>query len=85
MSATFSSAADDFETPYGPEMTELAGGSNFILGMQDGPDYRRMKSVVLGAFPPGEVEALVRPIAARHSRDDHGHAPHPASTPWRTS
>ena len=60
---------DEFETPYGPEMAELAGGSNFILGMQDGPDYRRMKSAVLSAFPPAEVEAAVRPIAARHSRD----------------
>ena len=31
----------DFETPYGPEMTEFAGGANFILGMSDGEDYRR--------------------------------------------
>jgi Dyp-type peroxidase family len=60
---------DEFETPYGPEMTEIARGSNFILGMQDGPDYRRMKSSVLTAFPPDEVEAAVRPIAARHSRE----------------
>jgi Dyp-type peroxidase family len=59
----------EFETPYGPEMTEIAGGSNFILGMKDGPDYRRMKSSVLSAFPPDEVEAIVRPIAARHSRE----------------
>ena len=60
---------DEFQTPYGPEMIEIAGGSNFILGMQDGPDYRRMKSAVLSAFPPDEVEAVVRPIAARHSRE----------------
>lgn len=60
---------DEFETPYGPEMAELARGSNFILGMQDGADYRRMKSSVLSAFPPAEVEALVRPIAARHSQE----------------
>lgn len=60
---------DEFETPYGPEMTELARGSNFILGMQDGADYRRMKSSVLSAFPPAEIEALVRPIAARHSQE----------------
>ncbi len=57
----------DFETPYGPEMIELAGGANFILGMADGEDYRRLKSVVLGAFPPDEVEARVRPIAARRA------------------
>ncbi|MCV3208286.1 cytochrome P450 [Mesorhizobium sp. YC-39] len=60
---------DEFQTPYGPEMTELARGSNFILGMQDGADYRRMKSSVLSAFPPAEVEAAVRPIAARHSME----------------
>jgi cytochrome P450/deferrochelatase/peroxidase EfeB len=59
----------EFETPYGPEMIEIAAGSNFILGMQDGPDYRRMKSSVLSAFPPDEVETVVRPIAARHSRE----------------
>src|SRR5262245_9302153 len=60
---------DEFETPYGPEMTEIAGGSNFILGMKDGPGYRRMKSSVLSAFPVDEVEAVVRPMAARHARD----------------
>jgi len=60
---------DEFQTPYGPEMTEFARGSNFILGMQDGADYRRMKSSVLSAFPPAEVEAVVRPIAARHSQE----------------
>ncbi|RVD59136.1 cytochrome P450 [Mesorhizobium sp. M2D.F.Ca.ET.185.01.1.1] len=60
---------DEFETPYGPEMAELARGSNFILGMQDGAAYRQMKSAVLSAFPPAEVEAAVRPIAERHSRD----------------
>ncbi|MEP6564053.1 MAG: cytochrome P450 [Mesorhizobium sp.] len=65
---------DEFETPYGPEMAELARGSNFILGMQDGADYRRMKSSVLSAFPPAEVEAVVRPIAARHSREIMTHA-----------
>ncbi|MDP3898265.1 MAG: Dyp-type peroxidase [Mesorhizobium sp.] len=60
---------DEFATPYGPDMTEMGGGANFILGMQDGADYRKMKSSVLSAFPPDEVERLVRPIAAKHSRD----------------
>ncbi|TGV41236.1 cytochrome, partial [bacterium M00.F.Ca.ET.168.01.1.1] len=60
---------DEFETPYGSEMTELARGSNFILGMQDSAAYRQMKSAVLSAFPPSEVEAAVRPIAERHSHD----------------
>ncbi|TGT60065.1 cytochrome P450 [Mesorhizobium sp. M00.F.Ca.ET.170.01.1.1] len=59
---------DEFETPYGPEMTEL-GGSTFILGMQDGAAYRQMKSAVLSAFPPAVVEAVVRPIAERHARE----------------
>ncbi len=60
---------DVFQTPYGPEMTEIAGGKNFILGMQDGPEYRRMKSIVLSAFPVDEVEEVVRPLAAKHARD----------------
>jgi cytochrome P450 len=59
---------DVFQTPYGLEMTEIAGGTNFILGMQDGPDYRRMKSHVLSAFPIDEVESVVRPLSARHAR-----------------
>lgn len=59
----------EFITPYGLEMTEMAGGSNFILGMQDGPDYRKLKKPLLSAFPPAEVEARVRPIAARHARE----------------
>jgi Dyp-type peroxidase family len=59
---------DIFTTPYGPEMSELAGGSNFILGLQDGKDYRRMKSAVLSAFPPHEVEQRVRPIASGHAQ-----------------
>ncbi|AEH89919.1 cytochrome P450 [Mesorhizobium opportunistum] len=58
----------EFETPFGRDMAEMAGGVNFILGMQDGSDYRRMKSVILSAFPPVEVEARVRPIARLHSR-----------------
>ncbi|RUM99557.1 cytochrome P450 [Pseudaminobacter arsenicus] len=58
---------DEFETPYGSEMAEMAGGANFILGMRDGPAYRRMKSTVLSAFPVDEVEQMVRPIAARHA------------------
>ncbi|HEV7251599.1 MAG TPA: cytochrome P450 [Mesorhizobium sp.] len=57
----------DFETPYGPEMAEIAAGPTFILGLQDGPAYRRLKSLVLAAFPPDEVEAAVKPLAARHA------------------
>lgn len=58
----------EFITPYGPEMTEMAGGANFVLGMQDGEDYRKLKKPLLSAFPPAEVEQRVRPIAARHAR-----------------
>lgn len=65
---------DVFETPFGPEMREMAGGADFVLGMQDGPDYRRLKSALLSAFPPAEVEKKVRPIAARHSREIMRHA-----------
>ncbi|MCT7375561.1 cytochrome P450 [Chelativorans salis] len=60
---------DVFQTPYGPEMTEIAGGQNFILGMHDGPQYRHMKSTILSAFPIDEVEQVVRPLAARHAEE----------------
>ncbi len=59
----------EFQTPFGLEMAEMAGGSNFILGMQDGEDYRRMKSACLSVFPIEEVEDVVRPIAARLARE----------------
>lgn len=60
---------DVFHTPFGPEMAEMAGGANFILGMQDGPAYRRLKSAILRAFRTDEIETRVRPLAARHSRE----------------
>jgi Dyp-type peroxidase family len=60
---------DVFHTPFGPEMMEMANGSNFILGMQDGAAYRKLKSPILSAFPPDEVERRVRPIARRHADD----------------
>lgn len=60
---------DVFHTPFGPEMMEMADGSNFILGMQDGAAYRKLKSPILTAFPPDEVERRVRPIARRHAED----------------
>lgn len=60
---------DVFHTPFGPEMMEMADGSNFILGMQDGAAYRKLKSPILSAFPPDEVERRVRPIARRHADD----------------
>ena len=59
----------EFQTPFGPEMAEMAKGANFILGMQDGPQYRQMKSACLSAFPVDEVEKKVRPIAARLARE----------------
>ncbi|MEX0404281.1 cytochrome P450 [Aquibium sp. LZ166] len=59
---------DVFQTPFGPEMAEMAGGANFILGMQDGCAYRTLKSSVLSAFPPDEVESRVRPVARNHAQ-----------------
>ncbi|MBE7182888.1 MAG: cytochrome P450 [Methylobacterium mesophilicum] len=54
---------EDFETPYGLEMTEMAGGAPFILGLQDGSLYRRLKGQVLAAFPPDEIARIVEPMA----------------------
>ncbi|MCO6049571.1 cytochrome P450 [Mesorhizobium sp. RP14(2022)] len=59
---------EDFETPYGLEMTEMGGGAPFILGLQDGSLYRRLKGQVLAAFPPDEITRIVEPMARDYAR-----------------
>lgn len=41
---------DVFEVPFGREMTTLAGGENFVLGMQDGARYRQFRRCLDTAF-----------------------------------
>ena len=54
-----------FNVPFGERMMEMTGGPNFVLGMQDGPDYKRNHAQILGAFKREDVAATVGPHSAR--------------------
>jgi cytochrome P450/deferrochelatase/peroxidase EfeB len=54
---------DVFEAPYGLEMTEMAGGTNFILGMRDDPinganEYQQMLHVISDAVQKQDVTRI---------------------------
>lgn len=51
--------------PYGEAMKRLNRGPNFLLGMDDGPDYRRELSILQRAFHRDDVERIERIVAAR--------------------
>ena len=68
----------DFIVPFGPEMTELAGGVNFVLGLEGG-DHARQRRIVEAALRPAHdarwIAALSRRFAetlidAAHERID---------------
>jgi cytochrome P450 len=57
---------DVFEVPFRAKMEELDGDrQNFLLGMQDGPDYRRQRQCAMKAF---KLEDMARDIAAESAR-----------------
>ena len=59
-----------FEVPFGPRMIELnAGGPNFILGMEDGAEYRRNLRQIMQAFRSDDAPTIVAPQASRFSKD----------------
>ena len=58
-----------FNVPFGERMMEMTGGPNFVLGMQDGPDYQRNHAQILGAFRREDVDAAVRPLSARFAAE----------------
>jgi cytochrome P450 len=58
----------DFEVPFGKKMAELNGGPNFLLGMQDGEEYRRCQQLVMAAFRREDVSRIVVPMAARYAQ-----------------
>jgi len=57
-----------FTVPFGPKMEELNGGPNFMLGMQDGPDYRRQRGFVMRVFKLDDIATTIRPLSAELSR-----------------
>lgn len=57
----------DFEVVYGPRMTEITGGQNFFLGMQDTAEYTRDVSNMRLAVRRDDVPAIVAPFAAKRA------------------
>jgi cytochrome P450 len=58
-----------FPVPWGDKVKELDGGPNFVLGMQDGAEYRRYQKQVMRVFTRDDVNTIVAPLAARLSED----------------
>jgi len=44
---------DDFRTPFGPEMEELADGATFLLGL-DGPEHDRLHAIMRQILDPAD-------------------------------
>jgi Dyp-type peroxidase family len=61
-----------FEVPFGPEMIEMAGGTNFVLGMKSGEEsqaYERQKLFMNAAFLASDIDCIVKPMAARFANE----------------
>lgn len=54
-----------FQVPFGERMMEMTAGPNFVLGMQDGPEYQRQHAQILQAFRREDVAAIVAPLSAK--------------------
>jgi cytochrome P450 len=54
-----------FAVPFGAKVETLNGGPNFLLGMADGPDYRRLRALVSELFPQSENATMVAQISGQ--------------------
>lgn len=57
-----------FHVPYGRKVKDLNGGPNFLLGMQDGEDYRLYRKFLMQAFRLEDVAGIVARRAQRLAR-----------------
>ena len=57
-----------FTVPFGPKMEELNGGPNFLLGMQDSPEYQRQRAFAMRVFKLDDIGTIIRPLSAQLSR-----------------
>jgi Dyp-type peroxidase family len=48
---------DLYEVPFGPEMTELAGGEGFVLGLE-GEAHRWQRAIIKQIFLPSDLQGL---------------------------
>lgn len=60
---------DVFPVPFGDKVKLLDDGPNFLLGMQDGEEYRRIQKDIMDIFAIKHIATIVTPEAARLSRN----------------
>lgn len=60
---------DVFQVPWGKKVEMLSGGQNFLLGMEDNPEYWRIQKQVMAAFRFDDVRSTVAPLAARFASE----------------
>jgi cytochrome P450 len=53
--------------PYGQAMMRINRGPNFLLGMDDGPEYQQQLSLLRRAFRPDDVDRVRAIVSARTS------------------
>jgi cytochrome P450 len=59
----------EFPVPWDKKMMKLSGDKDFVLGMADGPEYRRNYEQLAKAFRREDVATDVVPLAAKTSAD----------------
>ncbi len=57
---------DAFEVPYGREMTELAGGEDFVLGLEGGV-HDEQNAIIRAVMRPGDAQ-LITELSNRYAR-----------------
>jgi cytochrome P450 len=58
-----------FPVPWGEKVKILDGGPNFVLGLQDGAEYRRYLKQVMQVFTRDDIGKIMAPLAARLSAE----------------
>jgi cytochrome P450 len=65
---------DVFSVPFGEKIEALNDGPNFLLGMADGEQYRKLHKVVADTFPLCDNKNFVAPISAEEAESAVGTA-----------
>ncbi len=60
---------DVFETPFGMDMVDTSGGVEAVLGMQDGPAYRRTKDMLAKAFTASDIDKILKPLSGKLAKE----------------
>jgi cytochrome P450/deferrochelatase/peroxidase EfeB len=57
----------EFEVPFGREMTMLAGGAEFVLGITDPDQHDRQREIIKRVLPPKGLASRARNLARRYA------------------